>query len=106
MAILLASQAVSFSVPTNDLFIVGELSLDGSLRPVQGLLAMLISARQQGIRRVMVPIDNSREAALVKGLEVWAVRDLRQAVAVLTGVEQPYFPPIKNEVNSKFFSFN
>ncbi len=100
LAILLASRSVSFSVPTDDIFIVGELSLDGSLRPVQGLLAMLISARQQGIKRVMVPIDNSREAKLVRGLEVWAVKDLHQAVAVLSGLEQPYSPAAEDEIKS------
>lgn len=66
-----------------DYVLVGELSLDGSLRPVQGVLPFAIAASQAGKRRMLVPRQNAAEAALVRELEVFAVADLASAVALL-----------------------
>lgn len=66
-----------------DILILGELSLDGSVRPVDGVLPMLHFAWTQGIKRCIVPFDNAEEAALVRGMQVYAVRHLTQAIAVL-----------------------
>ena len=68
-----------------DILVLGELSLDGSVRPVDGVLPMLHFAYEQGIKRCIVPFDNAEEAALVKGMEVYAVSHLLQAVSVLKG---------------------
>ena len=59
---------------------VGELALDGSVRPVKGVLSMAISARQQGLQGIVVPVGNGREAAVVEGLEVIPVGSLTEAV--------------------------
>jgi magnesium chelatase family protein len=67
------------------LVMVGELTLDGRLRAVQGVLPMVLAARAQGCRSVMVPEVHAEEAAMVPGVEVLGVRSLAQAVAVLTG---------------------
>ena len=69
-----------------DLLFVGELALDGSLRPVTGTLPIAIAARRAGMRAVVVPRDNAREAALA-GIDVWPVRSLPEAVGVATGEE-------------------
>jgi magnesium chelatase family protein len=63
--------------------LVGELSLDGSLRPVQGVLPVAISALKAGKRKMLVPVQNVKEAALVKGLEVYPVTNLAMAVEIL-----------------------
>ncbi|HYE96142.1 MAG TPA: YifB family Mg chelatase-like AAA ATPase, partial [Rubricoccaceae bacterium] len=67
----------------DDLVIVGELSLDGSLRPVRGVLPMAAGARRDGRRGVVVPVDNAPEASVVEGLEVYAVRTLEEAYRLL-----------------------
>ena len=69
-----------------DLLFIGELALDGSLRPVTGTLPIAIAARRAGMRAVVLPRDNAREAALA-GIDVWPVRSLPEAVGVATGEE-------------------
>lgn len=64
---------------------VGEVALDGALRPVRGALSMAISARQQKRRGLVVPADNAKEAAVVEGLEVIAVGSITEAVAFYSG---------------------
>ena len=59
---------------------VGELALDGTVRPIKGVLSMAISARKQGMRGIVVPVENGREAAVVEGLEVIPVGSLTEAV--------------------------
>lgn len=58
---------------------VGELSLDGRVRPVRGVLSIAIAARENGISTLLVPEDNATEAAVVQGITVYPVRDLRAA---------------------------
>ena len=65
--------------------IAGELSLDGSVRPVPGVLPMALAARQEGMRRLLVPAANVAEAAIVQGLAVYPIERLDQAVAFLAG---------------------
>jgi magnesium chelatase family protein len=62
---------------------IGELGLDGGLRPVSGALAVAESVHRRGLRGLLVPRGNAAEAALVSGLEVYAVDCLRDAVAVV-----------------------
>ncbi|MBW2328920.1 MAG: YifB family Mg chelatase-like AAA ATPase, partial [Deltaproteobacteria bacterium] len=63
--------------------VVGELSLDGAVRPVRGVLPMVLEAKRCGIRRFLVPAGNAREAAVVGGIEIIAVKRLDQAVEFL-----------------------
>ncbi len=64
---------------------VGELALDGSLRPVRGALSMALAARDAGLAGLIVPADNAREAAVVRGVEVVPVGALAQAAGFLAG---------------------
>jgi magnesium chelatase family protein len=63
--------------------LLGELSLDGSLRPVRGALSMAVAAKAAGIRRVVVPGANAKEAAMAAGPAVYPVETLGEALAVL-----------------------
>ena len=65
--------------------VVGELALDGSLRPVKGALSMSIAAREQGRKGLLVPLANAREAAVVAGVDIIAVASLAEAVGFFTG---------------------
>jgi magnesium chelatase family protein len=73
---------------------VGELSVSGGLRPVPGVLPMVIAAAAHGITRVFVPEPQAGEAALVPGMTVFGVRSLAQVSAVLRGTEVPEAPPV------------
>ncbi|MGH2770631.1 MAG: YifB family Mg chelatase-like AAA ATPase [Actinomycetota bacterium] len=65
--------------------LLGELALDGRLRPVRGVLAAALAARERGLRALVVPRENAAEAALVPGLEVIGVSHLAEVVAFARG---------------------
>lgn len=65
--------------------LMGELMLDGTLRPIRGALPIAIQARAEGYRGLIVPIENATEAAVVDTLPVYGVRTLRQVIDMLTG---------------------
>lgn len=69
----------------SDFLIMGELSLDGSVQPVKGVLPIAIQAREEGFRGLIVPRANAREAAVVNNLEVIGVDNLTQVVGFLDG---------------------
>ena len=82
LGLLLASGQLA-PEPCREIWSAGELGLDGSLRPIRGVLAIAIAARQHGARALVVPMANAWEAALVEGLAVWGAGDLAQACAWL-----------------------
>jgi magnesium chelatase family protein len=65
--------------------IVGELALDGRVRPVNGVLSMAMTAAASGFTRMIVPLENAKEAAVVREIEVFGVGSLSQAVGFLSG---------------------
>jgi magnesium chelatase family protein len=68
---------------TDEHMLVGELSLDGTLRPVRGVLSIAVCARRQGIPNLLVPADNAAEAAVTEGVRVFGMRHLSEVVAYL-----------------------
>ena len=68
-----------------DYMIMGELSLDGSVLPVKGVLPMAIKAREMGFKRLIVPEANVTEAAVVNKVEVYGVKNLKEAMDLLSG---------------------
>ncbi|MGW7416809.1 YifB family Mg chelatase-like AAA ATPase [Streptomyces sp. NPDC054863] len=76
-----------------DLVMVGELGLDGRVRPVRGILPAVLAAAEAGYRQVVVPEQCAAEASLVPGISVLGVRSLRQLIAVLAGEEVPEEEP-------------
>jgi len=68
-----------------DAVLIGELSLEGNLRPTSGVLPMVALAREHGVRRAFVPAVNAREASLVQGVEVYGLSTLAELVAFLRG---------------------
>lgn len=77
---------------------VGELSLDGSLKPVRGVLPVAVRARSEGLRRVVLPAENAAEAAVVDGIEVIGATTLRQVVGYLNG-EAEIAPAVRPTTN-------
>ncbi|MEE0842991.1 MAG: magnesium chelatase domain-containing protein, partial [Ruminococcus sp.] len=70
---------------TGDCGFIGELSLSGELRSVNGVLPMVIKARETGLKRVVVPPQNAKEAAVVDGIDVYTVRDIVELKRFLNG---------------------
>ncbi|MFD9126538.1 YifB family Mg chelatase-like AAA ATPase [Kitasatospora sp. NPDC059571] len=75
------------------LLIIGELGLDGRVRPVRGVLPSVLAAADSGYRQVVVAEQTAAEAALVPGVSVMGVRSLRQLIALLTGAPEPEEEP-------------
>lgn len=75
-----------------DLVLIGELGLDGRVRPVRGVLPAVLAAAEAGYRQVVVPEQTAGEASLVPGVSVLGVRSLRQLIAVLTDEPVPDEP--------------
>ncbi len=82
---LLATDEQVEAQSLRDYLTLGELALDGSVQSVPGLLAMMIAAKSAGFVRVIVPTANADEAALIDGLDIYAVPTLADAVAVVLG---------------------
>jgi len=75
-----------------DVLLVGELALDGAVRPVSGVLPMMLMARRNGLRGAIVPAANAAEAALVEGVDVYPVASLPEAVDLAAADVRPSPP--------------
>lgn len=73
----------------SDYMLMGELSLDGSLKAIKGALPIALRAREAGFKGLVLPLENAREAAVVDGLEIYGAGDLGEVVRFLNGEEGP-----------------
>jgi magnesium chelatase family protein len=90
VAAILAAQRVFPAVELRrTVLLLGELGLDGRLRPVRGILPATLAAQQAGFTRVIVPLRQAGEAELVEGIEVFGVGSITQLVTFLRGVPPP-----------------
>lgn len=80
--------------------IMGELSLDGTLQPIQGVLPMALAARKAGFKGMILPEQNAREAAVVSGLEVYGLKNLLEVVRFLN--ETQTFEPTQVDTAAEF----
>jgi magnesium chelatase family protein len=86
IALLAASEQIK-SERYKDYIYIGELSLDGELRKVSGVMPLLIAAYQNGHTKFVVPKDNAAEASYLEGIEVYAFCSLTEVVEFVTGME-------------------
>ncbi|CAN5743642.1 YifB family Mg chelatase-like AAA ATPase [soil metagenome] len=96
LALAVALLAASSQVPAEGLgsyAVCGELSLGGALRPVPGTIALAMGARSAGFERLIVPVENAPEAALIEGIEVCGVPSLALMADLLRGRLAPTRPP-------------
>ncbi len=96
IAVLRAMRMID-DVPEDCCFI-GELSLNGDIRPVNGVLPMIMLARENGVKSVFVPKDNASEASVISGIDIYAVENAEQLIRHFRGAEQltpheHYTPP-------------
>lgn len=88
IGILVASEQLTTDMLSDSMFI-GELSLNGTLRPVKGVLPLVAMARQRGIKRVFMPEENTSEGAIVEGVECVGIRTLLELCEIVSG-RMPY----------------
>jgi magnesium chelatase family protein len=91
-AALMAADGELEPGPLATVVLVGELALDGGLRPVRGVLPMLLAARDGRLSDAIVPSENATEARLVRGLRIHAVRSLTAALAIAAASKRPEPP--------------
>ena len=97
---ILAATGIIPQETVSQYLILGELSLDGRVKPVRGSLPMALAARKDGYKAIMVPIENCREASVVTDIDVLPVKDLSQVVAFLTGFAR--IVPEKADISDVF----
>jgi magnesium chelatase family protein len=90
---LVACMGHFFGKSPDQCMFLGELSLDGSVRPVRGALSAVLAAREAGLKSIAAPEANAREAAVVEGVNLFGVKSLPQAVDLVNSPES--FSPVK-----------
>lgn len=91
LPIAIGVMAASEQVQTDLLeqyMIMGELSLDGNVKPIRGALPIAINARESGFKGLILPVENANEAAVVEDIEVYGVQHIRDVVEFLNGRQQ------------------
>ena len=107
LPIALAVLQASEQIQTDQLeryIIMGELALDGTLRPIKGVLPIAIQARKEKFTGFILPADNAREAAIVNSLDVLPVRTLQEAIDFLTG--KTVLEPVRVDTRELFAAGN
>ncbi len=82
---ILAAISIAGNDFLNDYLIIGELSLDGRVKPVKGVLPMVVEAKKKGFKGVILAVENSNEAAIVTGIDILGVENLSDVVLFLNG---------------------
>ncbi len=101
VGILIASQQMAIE-NISDYIFLGELSLDDELRRINGVLPMVISAYQSGIKKVVLPFENVKEAAVISDIEVYGAKNLKEILQHFTG--EKIIEPYKTDIDDLFSS--
>ncbi len=99
IGILAAADQVQID-PLKDYLLLGELALDGKIRPIKGALSIAIAAQNQGFKGILIPEENSNEAAVVEGLQVYPMKTLTDAVQFLNDTASQI--PLEIEIDKIF----
>ena len=102
LGILQASGQLEAADKLEKYVIMGELALDGSLRPIKGVLPIAIEARKRGFKGFVLPKENASEAAIVNNIDIIGVTDIQQAVRFFRGKEE--VKPLQFDTRDIFFS--
>ena len=93
LGILAASNQIE-APHLGDYVIMGEIALDGSIRPIKGALPIAIQALKDGFKGFILPKENAQEAAIVKGLQIYGVAHLEEVIAFFEGKETALTPTV------------
>ena len=97
---ILAAEGLVQKERLQQYFLLGELSLDGEIKPIRGALSIAVAAKKEGLKGIVVPEANSREAAVVRDVDVLAVRQLSEVVEFMNGERE--LAPTRVDVEELF----
>ncbi|HKI82061.1 MAG TPA: YifB family Mg chelatase-like AAA ATPase, partial [Pseudodesulfovibrio sp.] len=97
---ILAATGLIDTADYADHIFLGELALDGMIRPVKGVLSMAIAARERGLKGMFLPAENAGEAAVVDGIPIYPVKTLSQVISVLRG--DVTLSPVQSKIDHFF----
>ena len=102
LGVLCASEQISASKIFDEYIMMGEMSLDGELRSIRGALPIAVQARKEGFKGLIVPETNAREAAMVKGLGVYGMRNLKEVIQFIEK-EGKGIDPVSIDLEHEFY---
>ena len=102
LGVLAASEQLKNHEALQHYVIMGELSLDGAVRPIKGSLPIAIQARKEGFKGLIVPAANAREAGMVNNLDVYGINHINEVIQFLEGGEAG-LTPVKIDTRDEFF---
>ncbi|MCU4155299.1 YifB family Mg chelatase-like AAA ATPase [Carboxylicivirga sp. A043] len=97
---ILAASSQIVNHKLKDYIIMGELSLDGSLQAIKGVLPMALRAKEEGFKGCVLPLENAREAAVVKGIDIFGFENITQVIRFLE--DDDSFEPVKVDTDQEF----
>ena len=97
---ILAAEGLAQKDILREYFLMGELSLDGEIKPIRGALPIAVAAKKEGLKGIIVPLANSREAAVIRDIDVLGVRQLSEVVEFINGDRQ--IAPTRVDVEELF----
>lgn len=95
---ILVSAEILSSPILDETIILGELSLDGTLRKIKGALSITVESRNKGFKKIILPKDSAKEASIVEGIEVYAMENLNEVIDFLNGNPHEILISDKNEI--------
>ena len=103
IGILICTEEINVEIP-EDIAFIGELSLNGNLNKVNGILPMCIEAKKLGINKIVVPKENANEAAVVNGIQIYGAQSLKEVVDFLNKYND--IPQTKIDIDALFSENN
>lgn len=100
ISVLASCEQIKPAIALDSFMLMGELSLDGSLLPVRGVLPMAIKARELGFKGMIVPVANATEAAVVNNLDVYGMESLKDVADFVSGKSTP--EPVRFDTRAEF----
>ncbi len=97
---ILASSDQVLASQLEDYILLGEMSLDGTLNPMKGILPVVLQAKKEGFKGVILPIANALEAAVVEGIDIYGMKNLGEVIQFFNGKHQ--FEPVKVDLEAAF----
>ena len=82
---ILIANGFIYNADLSDTILIGELSLDGTICPIKGILPICIEAKHLGIKKILLPKSNAKEASIISGLEIIPVSHLNEVIMYLNG---------------------
>ncbi len=101
IGLLAANGNITHTDVMKDYIIMGELSLDGGLRPIRGVLPIAIQARKEGFKGLIVPEQNAMEGAIVNNLEVYGVKSMKEVIDIVEGIST--LKPVVANTRDRFY---